>query len=135
MLRTATSPHFFPAVDEPLLHQPASVIFSFRCLGTDQLNLGAVLARLLVLISRVAVNRALTPGSHVLVQIFARCFPLNMQLEQSLASQFGYFGPFMGRPLLGLFTFLLWASESPVSDRRVSLHHNPDSTGRKDVMI
>lgn len=58
-----------------------------------------------------------------------------MQLAQSFSSQFDYSVSFMGQTLLGLFTLLLQANESPFSDRRVSLHHNLDSTGRKDFMI
>lgn len=79
----------FPAVDKHLLHQPANIIFSFQCLWTDQLNLGAVSMRLLVLINRVAVNRALTPGSQVLVQIFAWCFPQHKCTKYAVGAEFG----------------------------------------------
>lgn len=58
-----------------------------------------------------------------------------MQFGPSFASQFDYFVSFLGRSLLGRLTFLLGAKESPVCDRRVSSHHNPDSSGREEFMI
>lgn len=60
---------------------------------------------------------------------------LNTRLPQSFASQFDSSVSFMGHTLLGLFTLLLQANESPFCDCSVSLHHNLDSTGRKDLMI